>query len=419
MVKVSEMPADAAIGGAELVMLSDAGTSKQVTVDVLVAYVVDEIEGLDVLAAPAAGDSFMMLEGGTKLESSTYATIENAIANTMYAEAEMASAIVDADVFLIKNGGTKETCLASRIATYCLAQNTATIRDISGTAANSTPANADMFLTVVGTIAKKTTWLEVKNGVLGGLGTYMNALSAVTLPALTDVLYCTQTGTAKKITVQQILNVINYPINGSGAAGYLADWSDSDTLQNTYAVVTTFAASSNTEIATGKAVRDEMSTIINDATAMAAAIVDADTILIDDGAGGTQRKATFTQIIAWIATASLTFNGMTITDATNIVLNTTTGTKIGTAVGQKLGFWNVTPVIQPLGADQADQGAMTGTVLGDLGATSGGWGYSSEANADAVHTKFDLLIADVAALDTLLTAIRTALVAVGIMKGSA
>jgi len=232
-------------------------------------------------------------------------------------------------------------------------------------------------------------------------------------------LYCTQTGTAKKITVQQILNVINYPINGSGAAGYLADWSDSDTLQNTYAVVTTFAASSNTEIATGKAVRDEMSTIINDATAMAAAIVDADTILIDDGAGGTQRKATFTQIIAWIATASLTFNGMTITDATNIVLNTTTGTKIGTAVGQKLGLWNVTPVIQPLGADQADQGAMTGTVLGDLGATSGGWGYSSEANADAVHTKFDLLIADVAALDTLLTAIRTALVAVGIMKGSA
>lgn len=33
-------------------------------------------------------------------------------------------------------------------------------------------------------------------------------------------------------------------------------------------------------------------------------------------------------------------------DAKNIVLNTTTGTKIGTATGQKLGFWNATPVAQ-------------------------------------------------------------------------
>ena len=33
-------------------------------------------------------------------------------------------------------------------------------------------------------------------------------------------------------------------------------------------------------------------------------------------------------------------------DAANIALNTTAGTKIGTATAQKLGFWNATPVIQ-------------------------------------------------------------------------
>ena len=33
-------------------------------------------------------------------------------------------------------------------------------------------------------------------------------------------------------------------------------------------------------------------------------------------------------------------------DAKNIVLNTTTGTKLGTGTTQKLGFWNSTPVIQ-------------------------------------------------------------------------
>ena len=45
---------------------------------------------------------------------------------------------------------------------------------------------------------------------------------------------------------------------------------------------------------------------------------------------------------------NVTFSeGITFADAKNIVLNTTTGTKIGTATGQKLGFYNATPVDQP------------------------------------------------------------------------
>jgi hypothetical protein len=35
-----------------------------------------------------------------------------------------------------------------------------------------------------------------------------------------------------------------------------------------------------------------------------------------------------------------------ITDAKNVIIGTTTGTKIGTATTQKLGFWNTTPVVQ-------------------------------------------------------------------------
>ena len=38
---------------------------------------------------------------------------------------------------------------------------------------------------------------------------------------------------------------------------------------------------------------------------------------------------------------------ITLADATNIVVDTTTGTKIGTATTQKLGFFNATPVVQP------------------------------------------------------------------------
>lgn len=47
--------------------------------------------------------------------------------------------------------------------------------------------------------------------------------------------------------------------------------------------------------------------------------------------------------------------GLTFADAKNIVVNATTGTKIGTATTQKLGFYNATPVAQ-----QATTGTVTG-----------------------------------------------------------
>ena len=52
--------------------------------------------------------------------------------------------------------------------------------------------------------------------------------------------------------------------------------------------------------------------------------------------------------------------GITLGDAQNIAVNTTTGTKIGTATTQKIGFFNATPVVQ--GASVAD---ATGGVIID------------------------------------------------------
>jgi hypothetical protein len=58
---------------------------------------------------------------------------------------------------------------------------------------------------------------------------------------------------------------------------------------------------------------------------------------------------------AVILTGGLTINtvGATITDV-DIVLGTTTGTKIGTATNQKLGFFNAAPVVQRTGIVDAD-----------------------------------------------------------------
>jgi hypothetical protein len=55
---------------------------------------------------------------------------------------------------------------------------------------------------------------------------------------------------------------------------------------------------------------------------------------------------TFTSTMGFTGGISVSTADMTIVDR-NIILNTITGTKIGTATGQKLGFWNATPVVQP------------------------------------------------------------------------
>lgn len=57
------------------------------------------------------------------------------------------------------------------------------------------------------------------------------------------------------------------------------------------------------------------------------------------------------------ATNALSFtdfsSNIRLGDASDIIFNTTTGTKIGTATNQKLAFWNTTPVVQPVFATGA------------------------------------------------------------------
>ena len=59
---------------------------------------------------------------------------------------------------------------------------------------------------------------------------------------------------------------------------------------------------------------------------------------------------------------SIDANLLTLGDAVNIAANTSTGTKIGTATSQKIGFWNVTPVIQPSAIANITTTASSGTL---------------------------------------------------------
>lgn len=71
-------------------------------------------------------------------------------------------------------------------------------------------------------------------------------------------------------------------------------------------------------------------------------------------------------VLASVSSAGLgSFAGVTLTDATDLVVGSTTGTKIGTATTQKIGFYNATPVVQqtnvtnPTGGATVDAEART------------------------------------------------------------
>lgn len=120
--------------------------------------------------------------------------------------------------------------------------------------------------------------------------------------------------------------------------------------------------------------------------------------------------ATLNFMIDGTAAMAMTATSLTLADAFNVVANTTTGTKIGTAVGQKLGFWNATPVVQPAAAAQA---ALTDSSGGSDDGTIEAVGNTMSGDVSgAINNNFS-------ELHTLVTAIRTALVNTGIIKGAA
>jgi hypothetical protein len=66
------------------------------------------------------------------------------------------------------------------------------------------------------------------------------------------------------------------------------------------------------------------------------------------------------------SSGTATLNTTLALDAQNVSTDTTTGTKIGTATTQKLGFWNATPIAQPAAVADATSAATVITQLNAL-----------------------------------------------------
>lgn len=146
------------------------------------------------------------------------------------------------------------------------------------------------------------------------------------------------------------------------------------------------------------------------------AVASGPTRIVGEAAGtGTARSlvlayggTTTAALTVPITSGSIVFGGgITLPDAGDIVVNATTGTKLGTATSQKLGLWNVTPIIQPAAAGQA---AITDS--------TGGTPASSLVDVGVVFSQ-SAINANFATTAVLLLAMRTAMVNSGLMKGAA
>ena len=176
-----------------------------------------------------------------------------------------------------------------------------------------------------------------------------------------------------------------------------------------------------------------MAKTIAQLTELAATPDATDELVIADG--GVTKKISVSNLVS----AALNLSGnKTVFDGVNLVLGTTTGTKLGTGVTQKLGFWNATPVVQPAAAGQAaaaaqsqtdvtdSTGGSVSTTLAAITAPAADATTSLTADMTAVKNALASIAAQLALIKTdginvkaRQDATRPALVDTGIMKGAA
>lgn len=195
--------------------------------------------------------------------------------------ADIGAALADADLIIVDDGGagTQVKCAMSRVRTY-IAANSVTDLDIDG-AADIGAALADADLIVVDDGALGTNRKSAMSRVFTYIETKIQGLSAKTTPVDADILM----------------------IQDSAAANALKEL----TIANLKTLVLTDVAITNIDLDGGADI--------------GADLADADLILVDDGAGGTNRKSAMSRVWTYITgKLQATPNKSTPVDADRIVI---------------------------------------------------------------------------------------------------
>lgn len=163
----------------------------------------------------------------------------------------------------------------------------------------------------------------------------------------------------------------------AGASTTFEFTSSSDNNQTAGTEKKTFNLASATIAHATGAITTQRFAVINIPTysfAAASTITNSATFAIA-GAPVAGTNATITNSYSlWVQGGTSRFDGsVSLKDASDIIIGTTTGTKIGTATTQKIGFWNATPIVQPTTAIAASTFAANTSGIVDDTATFDGY----------------------------------------------
>lgn len=143
-----------------------------------------------------------------------------------------------------------------------------------------------------------------------------------------------------------------------------------------------------------------------------------------DDSGNVANSGTLTVTGAFTASSTSTFSDdITIADAQNIILKSTTGTKIGTATSQKLGFFNASPVAQRSAYTQTYSTAdkthanLTVTAVATTGASTAAAaaGYTTKTQANNIVTAVNALKEDLKDVKQVVNSVIDDLQALGLV----
>lgn len=171
-------------------------------------------------------------------------------------------------------------------------------------------------------------------------------INTTTWPASTNVIriatVTTNATTVTAITDQRIAG--NFSLGGTAlGASYLLKAGD------TLADPANFALGTSTGTKIGTATNQKLAFFNQTPITQQAQTVDLKDLLVNLGLMSSSAGATPLDLDSGAAAlGATTLSGsLTIGDGSNVVVNTTTGTKIGTSPSQKLAFFNQTPIVQP------------------------------------------------------------------------
>jgi len=297
--------------GAERIPVLESTTPAHFTTDTLSAYVIGQLTGSAVVT-PTVGDALIVERGGTAGTFDLNALSDYVIGYSFTAAANGAPAQAS-DSLIVDRSGTKYELALSDIVTLANAD----VLDLTSLT-TGTPGASDLILYGSGTSPRAITLTNFESQVFTDFATYVDGLSEVTTTTANDKYFVLQGGTAKFVdsdTLSAFFNVTNGDVLGPIASteNNVPQWDAANkTLKEGLSLVTTVrtvaGGAADTSLATEQAVAELAEALpitgldIDGGTDIGAALVDSDLIIVDDGAGGTNRKSALSRVWTYALT---------------------------------------------------------------------------------------------------------------------